>query len=93
MNGASSSQPSARAAAFKASMLLITSSSGRSETSPAIGQTQFRRDLSIGHGDLAALQLFQFLDRAQNVRVICPDDDDVVRIVRHRRTDARRASV
>ncbi len=56
-------------------------------TSPGDGQRQLSFYFAIRNGDLTALQTFQFLDRKQNVRVIRAGDDDVVCIVRNRRSD------
>ena len=86
-NGASSSQPSSRAAAITACDASSTSASGASESRPATGSGSSASTSAPSTTTMPPPRFASRRDGGRHRRVVHPDDDDVVRVVRDRRCE------
>ena len=78
-------QPSVWAASLHARLCAITSGERSVGEQPGDRERALRKDAAVLDRDDAAADLGQPLDRERHVGVGHPDDDDVVRVVRHGR--------
>ena len=81
MNGVFNLQPSRAAAEFNSVIFLTTVFPRLIRDQIGDGQGQRRFNFSIDNCDLVAAHFFEHLDHRCNVAVICPHDNDVVRVV------------
>ena len=86
-NGVAPDQPSLRAASLQPRLCAITSASGAVREQACDGQWQLSEDLTAVHDDDATPELAEARNCSHHVPVIHPDDDDVVRVVRHGRRE------
>ena len=81
MNGASISTPCSASRSCRPSSPSATSSSGRSESSPAIGSASSPTHRAPARDDEPAAQLLRPRGAQRHVGVVDADDDEVVRVV------------
>ena len=87
MNGASISTPIPRSVSWRPSSPTATSSTGASDSSPAIGSASSPTTAAVPRDHQPAAELLRARRAQRHVAVVDADDDEVVRVVRDGRRE------